>query len=526
MTDSTLTPPAADMMSFLSTTPEHKDSEYETPVHTSQRTELNVIVEDGPDSKLRLAEISAAANPLLAAARPLLCALAAMPAKLDAALVEPYRNLLVREMHLYQTLCDQANLRREHVLAVRYCLCTALDEAANNTTWGRRGVWAGKSLLVTFHGESEGGIKLFQIIGRLAASFQEHGNVLEVIYHLLGLGFEGRYSVQPDGRKQLDNIRQQLLTQLSQRRDPVMPALSPDFQGAISGRLRRMRRVPVWLSAGISAIVSAVAGGPGAHNVTVSGSAVPPGALLFASLDGGETLSELFSYVVQLKTPDTLNLGYVSPAANLPLKPMVGKDLCVNIELDGGGKRHISGLVTAARVVGHEGRSVTYELRMEPWVKLLTHTSDYKAFQNKTVVDILDEVLAEYPYPVEKRLVESYPVRTWQVQYGETDFDFLQRLMQEWGIYWWFEHSEDSHTLVLADAISAHKACPDSPLVEWHQEGLKLDKEFIHTITANESLRTGQWVLDDFDFTKPRSLLANTVANPRETGHATYEHYE
>lgn len=276
----------------------------------------------------------------------------------------------------------------------------------------------------------------------------------------------------------------------------------------------------------VSAIVSAVADGPGAHNVTVSGSAVPPGALLFASLDGGETLSELFSYVVQLKTPDTLNLGYVSPAANLPLKPMVGKDLCVNIELDGGGKRHISGLVTAARVVGHEGRSVTYELRMEPWLKLLTHTSDYKAFQNKTVVDILDEVLAEYPYPVEKRLVESYPVRTWQVQYGETDFDFLQRLMQEWGIYWWFEHREDSHTLVLADAISAHKACPDSPLVEWHQEGLKLDKEFIHTITANESLRTGQWVLDDFDFTKPRSLLANTVANPRETGHAIYEHYE
>ncbi|EEF3253761.1 type VI secretion system tip protein VgrG, partial [Salmonella enterica subsp. enterica serovar Abony] len=276
----------------------------------------------------------------------------------------------------------------------------------------------------------------------------------------------------------------------------------------------------------MSSLVSGATGGPGAHNVTVSGSAVPPQMLLFASLDGGEALGELFSYVVQLKTPDTLNLGYVSPAANLPLKPMVGKDLCVNIELDGGGKRHISGLVTAARVVGHEGRSVTYELRIEPWLKLLTHTSDYKAFQNKTVVDILDEVLAEYPYPVEKRLVENYPSRTWQVQYGETDFDFIQRLMQEWGIYWWFEHSEDSHTLVLADAISAHKACTDSPLVSYYQAGLKLDKEFIHTITANESLRTGQWVLDDFDFMKPRSLLANTVANPRETGHADFEHYE
>ncbi|ELC7911404.1 type VI secretion system tip protein VgrG, partial [Escherichia coli] len=257
-----------------------------------------------------------------------------------------------------------------------------------------------------------------------------------------------------------------------------------------------------------------------------SGSAVPDGMLLFASLGGTETVGELFTYSIKLKTPDILNLGYVSPAANLQLKPMVGKDLCVNIELDGGGKRYISGLVTAARVAGHQGRSVVYELRLEPWLKILTHTSDYKAFQNKNVVEILDEVLDEYPWPVEKRLVENYPTRAWQVQYGETDFDFVQRLMQEWGIYWWFEHSENSHTLVLADAINVHKACADSPLVCYYQKGLKLDKEFIHTITANESLRSGQWVLNDFDFMKPRSLLKSTVANPRETGLAEYEHYE
>ncbi|EKM4538667.1 type VI secretion system tip protein VgrG, partial [Escherichia coli] len=254
--------------------------------------------------------------------------------------------------------------------------------------------------------------------------------------------------------------------------------------------------------------------------------AVPDGMLLFASLGGTETVGELFTYSIKLKTPDILNLGYVSPAANLQLKPMVGKDLCVNIELDGGGKRYISGLVTAARVAGHQGRSVVYELRIEPWLKILTHTSDYKAFQNKNVVEILDEVLDEYPWPVEKRLVENYPTRAWQVQYGETDFDFIQRLMQEWGIYWWFEHNENSHTLVLADAINVHKACADSPLVCYYQKGLKLDKEFIHTITANESLRSGQWVLNDFDFMKPRSLLKSTVANPRETGLAEYEHYE
>ncbi len=114
--------------------------------------------------------------------------------------------------------------------------------------------------------------------------------------------------------------------------------------------------------------------GSGTHNVTLSGSAVPDGMLLFASLGGTETVGELFTYSIKLKTPDILNLGYVSPAANLQLKPMVGKDLCVNIELDGGGKRYISGLVTAARVAGHQGRSVVYELRLEPWLKILTHT--------------------------------------------------------------------------------------------------------------------------------------------------------
>lgn len=257
MTDNTITfaPGEPVIQSATQTLAQLRDGNEHEAVVTDNRRDLKVVIEDGPDLKLRLAEISRAANPLLAAARPLLCALAQMPGELEDGFVEHYRTLLEREVHLYQTLCDQANLRREHVLAVRYCLCTALDEAANNTPWGSHGVWAGKSLLVTFHGESEGGIKLFQIIGRLAGSFQEHGDVLEIIYHILGLGFEGRYSVRPDGRKQLDDIRQQLLTQLSQRRDPVTPVLSPGFQGAVSGQLRRMRRVPVWLSAGIALLV-------------------------------------------------------------------------------------------------------------------------------------------------------------------------------------------------------------------------------------------------------------------------------
>ncbi len=278
MTDDILTPQAANTLPFQPSTGGGKAPDndgYGAAIKdTFRKEESKVVVEDGPDMKLRLAEITAAANPLLAAASPLLCALAQMPRELAPGFIEHYRALLEREVRRYQTLCDQANLRREHVLAVRYCLCTALDEAANNTSWGRRGVWAGKSLLITFHGESEGGIKLFQIIGRLASSFQEHSDVLEIIYHILGLGFEGRYSVRPDGRKQLDDIRQQLLTQLIQRRDPVTPTLSPGFTGAVGGRIRRMQRVPVWLSGGIVLLVMLTLFGFYNHRMSLATEAV------------------------------------------------------------------------------------------------------------------------------------------------------------------------------------------------------------------------------------------------------------
>ncbi|PIT11060.1 type VI secretion protein Vgr [Snodgrassella alvi] len=305
---------------------------------------------------------------------------------------------------------------------------------------------------------------------------------------------------------------------------PLMKAAQAAVDGAAAPMMNILNDMPADAQDIIDAISGTSSGGT--RTVNVSGSAVPAGMLTFASMSGQEALSELFNYTIRLKTPDKLNIGYYAPSSNFPLKSMVGKDLSIDIGLENGGNRYISGLVTAARVVGHQGRGVVYELRLEPWLELATRTSDYKIFQNKSVVDIIDEVLGDYPFEMEKRLTETYPKRNFQVQYGETDYDFLQRLMQEFGIYYFFEHSADNHKLILVDAIGSHKPCPDAPSVSFHQQGLKLDKEFIHTITAQESLRTGKWVLDDFDFQKPKAKLTSTVAKPRETGHPDYEHYE
>ncbi len=204
------------------------------------------------DIEVRLANLAGAANPLLEAAQPLLRALADMPSDLpDAQSIAALRALLNREVSAFQRLCDRANLPWKHTAAARYCLCTALDEAANRTNWGGGGVWASNSLLIAFEGEIDGGEKFFLLIGRMASEQQEYVDVLEVLYRILGLGFEGRYSVVDDGRRHLERIRQRLLTLISGAREAVAQDLSPHWRGEATGHLRLLRSIPVWTTVSV-----------------------------------------------------------------------------------------------------------------------------------------------------------------------------------------------------------------------------------------------------------------------------------
>ncbi|WP_207004181.1 type VI secretion system protein TssL, long form [Trinickia mobilis] len=207
------------------------------------------------DFQTRLENVLAAQNPVQEAAQPLLRMLADMPASLDSqAAIASLRALLVREVVAFQKLCDKANLPWKHMAAVRYSLCTALDEAANRTRWGGGGVWAVKSLLITFEGEVDGGEKFFLLIGRMATDPQAYVDVLEVMYRILGLGFEGRYSVVVDGRRHLEQIRQRLLTLISGARDTVQLELSPHWRGVEPGKMRLLRSVPVWATASVAVL--------------------------------------------------------------------------------------------------------------------------------------------------------------------------------------------------------------------------------------------------------------------------------
>lgn len=205
----------------------------------------------------RLAAIAAAQNPLLEAARPLLRALADLPQELQPDLVPVLNRMLEREVLRFQSLCHTANIRHEHVVAASYSLCTALDEAAQAKPWSGPasgqdvGVWATRLLTQRLHGDAQGGEKFFLLVGRLAANPQEHADLLELMYLILGLGFEGRYAKPADGPRQLTSIRHRLLGLLAGVRGEVPAELSPNWRGAGAGRFKPMRSLPVWVSASV-----------------------------------------------------------------------------------------------------------------------------------------------------------------------------------------------------------------------------------------------------------------------------------
>ncbi|SEK17233.1 type VI secretion system Vgr family protein, partial [Variovorax sp. OK202] len=216
------------------------------------------------------------------------------------------------------------------------------------------------------------------------------------------------------------------------------------------------------------------------RTLSVSSPAIPmrqgAPALAPVRLSGHEGLNHLFEYELLLKTPDALNLD-ASMAADFDLDAFVGREIGCEIALDDGvsGFRQINALITDAALWGEEGRHVQYKLTLRPWLHLATLSTDCRIFQNQTVVQTLDALLADYAFPVDKRLVETYPVRDYQTQFNESDFAFFSRLCQEWGISYHFEHSRGKHRLVLCDAMGAYGQADTAAYreVEYHAPGWK-----------------------------------------------------
>ncbi|WP_237387899.1 DotU family type VI secretion system protein [Xenorhabdus sp. Sc-CR9] len=190
-------------------------------------------------------------NPLVSAANQLLNTIPQI--RHSAAHSDPtnLRQQLINEIRHFEVVCQHEKLPYEVIIGARYCLCTALDEAAALTPWGVRSVWPGSGLLVTFHNETWGGEKFFQLLAKLSQNPKENLFLLELIYFCLQLGFEGRYRVIDNGRSQLETIKQRLYQLIRSIRGSYSVELSPNVQ-VISMPNKSWRfSLPIWIIAAL-----------------------------------------------------------------------------------------------------------------------------------------------------------------------------------------------------------------------------------------------------------------------------------
>ncbi|WP_419690158.1 type IVB secretion system protein IcmH/DotU [Burkholderia theae] len=153
-------------------------------------------------------------NPLLESAHVLLRALASTPASLDPEAVVYRRQWLEHELRLFTRVCNELKLRSGHVVRASYCLCTALDEAAMKTRWGKgeaAGVdWQSNSLALALGHDRQGGDRVFRLIDEAMESPREHLDLIELFQNILDLGFQGRYRFASEGATRLLNIRERV----------------------------------------------------------------------------------------------------------------------------------------------------------------------------------------------------------------------------------------------------------------------------------------------------------------------------
>ncbi|WP_058912978.1 type VI secretion system Vgr family protein [Entomohabitans teleogrylli] len=231
--------------------------------------------------------------------------------------------------------------------------------------------------------------------------------------------------------------------------------------------------------------------------------------LLFKSLTGNETLSGLFEFHIEL----------LSTRNDINLRELLGKPLTVELRPQPHIARYLNGYITRMTLAGREINSERYYLYracVRPGLWYLTQNRDFRIWQEKSVPDIIASVLAGYQIKFENRLISKYREWGYCVQYQESDFDFISRLMEHEGIYYYFHHEMGSHTLILADSPDSHEPLAGYETIPWKtaESGNHQNTESIHDWSVSDAITPAMYSLDDYDFRKPRAHLLETRHNP------------
>ncbi len=171
-------------------------------------------------------------------------------------------------------------------------------------------------------------------------------------------------------------------------------------------------------------------------------------------------------------------------------------------------ERYFHGICIGFTQGSRNGRFTGFQAELVPQAWLLTQVRQCRIFQNQPVPEILNEVLRGTAVKFE--LTGRYEARNYCTQYNETDWDFASRLMEEEGIFYYFEHTAKDHYMIIADTPASHRPCPTQPKITFALERSDLADDWIPSIRSwrvDSRLRTGRFELSDFNFQLPNHRL-------------------
>jgi type VI secretion system secreted protein VgrG len=247
----------------------------------------------------------------------------------------------------------------------------------------------------------------------------------------------------------------------------------------------------------------------------------PAGAdvLVLTQMQASEGLSELFEVSVEA----------LSETEDFDFNQLIGQACTVTLENIHGAKRYFNGILTAAEWHGEAEAAHRYRLTLRPWLWLLGKTSDCRIFHKKPVPDIMRKVFSDRGFQAFRfATTQTYPPMDYCVQYRETDLNFVQRLMEQFGIYYFFEHADGRHTLVLADAKSSHKPVEQLATLQYEPQNPneRHQRQSVSFWVSGRRFRSGKVALNDYNFETPTANLLAQKPMPEGHTHDAMESYD
>jgi type VI secretion system secreted protein VgrG len=241
--------------------------------------------------------------------------------------------------------------------------------------------------------------------------------------------------------------------------------------------------------------------------------------LLLTAFVGHEEMSRMFRFELYL----------VSEKDSISAKDIVGKNVTFSLRKPDGGLRHFNGFVSRFVSSGRGDRLSTYRAEVVPWFWFLTRTSDCRIFQNMTIVQIVEKVFKDLGFSDfdTSGVKGEHPTWDYCVQYRETDANFVSRLLEQEGMFFFFKHEKGKHTLVIADDKGAHKDCEDSQVEFAASLSAPMGEDFITRWEHQYEFRPGKWAHTDYNFETPTTrLMANTNSVVNMDGMDKFEIYD